>query len=122
MFTYTTRKDGRLMKKVVINGKTKYLYSKNKDDLEKYGAVSEQVAIQMAEGIRKKSNSTIGISTTGIAGPTGETPEKPVGLVYIAISIEGKETICKKLMLKGDRQKIREKTVHICFSNLLKSI
>lgn len=91
-----------------------------KQDLEKYGAVSEQVAIQMAEGIRKKSNTTIGISTTGIAGPTGGTEEKPVGLVYIAISMEGKETICRKLMLKGNRQKIREKTVNICFTNLLR--
>lgn len=91
-----------------------------KEDLEKYGAVSEQVAIQMAEGIRKKSNTTIGISTTGIAGPAGGTEEKPVGLVYIAISMEGKETICRKLMLKGNRQKIREKTVNICFTNLLR--
>ncbi len=91
-----------------------------KEDLEKYGAVSEQVAIQMAEGIRKKSNTTIGISTTGIAGPTGGTDEKPIGLVYIAISMEGKETICRKLMLKGNRQKIREKTVNICFTNLLR--
>lgn len=91
-----------------------------KEDLEKYGAVSEQVAIQMAEGIRKKSNTTIGISTTGIAGPTGGTEVKPVGLVYIAISMEGKETICRKLMLKGNRQKIREKTVNICFTNLLR--
>ena len=91
-----------------------------KKHLEKYGAVSEQVAIQMAEGIRKKSNTTIGISTTGIAGPAGGTEEKPVGLVYIAISMEGKETICRKLMLKGNRQKIREKTVNICFTNLLR--
>ncbi len=91
-----------------------------KEDLGKYGAVSEQVAIQMAEGIRKKSNTTIGISTTGIAGPAGGTEEKPVGLVYIAISMEGKETICRKLMLKGNRQKIREKTVNICFTNLLR--
>ncbi len=82
-----------------------------KKHLEKYGAVSEQVAIQMA---------TIGISTTGIAGPAGGTEEKPVGLVYIAISMEGKETICRKLMLKGNRQKIREKTVNICFTNLLR--
>lgn len=91
-----------------------------KKHLKKYGAVSEQVAIQMAEGIRKKSNTTIGISTTGIAGPAGGTEEKPVGLVYIAISMEGKETICRKLMLKGNRQKIREKTVNICFTNLLR--
>lgn len=115
--------------KVFLNGVTSYsneskIYELNvcKEDLEKYGAVSSQVSIQMAEGVRKKSNSTIGISTTGIAGPTGGTEEKPVGLVYIAISIEGKDTVCKKLMLKGDRQKIREKTVKICFDNLLKLI
>ncbi|WP_317367086.1 competence/damage-inducible protein A [uncultured Tyzzerella sp.] len=115
--------------KVFLNGVISYsneskVYELNvcKEDLEKYGAVSEQVAIQMAEGIRKKSNTTIGISTTGIAGPTGGTDKKPVGLVYIAISIEGRDTFCKKLMLKGDRQKIRDKTVHICFSNLLKLI
>lgn len=115
--------------KVFLNGVICYsnqskVYELNvcKDDLEKYGAVSEQIAIQMAEGVREKSNTTIGISTTGIAGPTGATNEKPVGLVYIAIAIKGKHTICRKLMLKGDRQKIREKTVHICFSNLLKLI
>ncbi|WP_250278345.1 competence/damage-inducible protein A [[Clostridium] colinum] len=115
--------------KVFLNGVISYsneskLYELNvcKDDLEKYGAVSEQIAIQMAEGIRKKSNTSIGISTTGIAGPTGGTKDKPIGLVYIAISMEGKETICKKLNLKGDRQKIREKTVHICLANLLKLI
>ncbi len=115
--------------KVFLNGVISYsneskVYELNvwKEDLEKYGAVSEQVAIQMAEGIREKSNTTIGISTTGIAGPTGETEDKPVGLVYIAISIKGKETVCKKLMLQGDRLKIREKTVNICFSNLLKLI
>nr|WP_317358449.1 competence/damage-inducible protein A [uncultured Tyzzerella sp.] len=115
--------------KVFLNGVISYsndskIYELNvcEGDLQKYGAVSEKIAIQMAEGIREKCNSHIGISTTGIAGPTGGTDEKPVGLVYIAISIKGKETFCKKLMLTGDRQKIREKTVHICFSNLLKLI
>ena len=94
----------------------------NENDLKKYGAVSEEIAIQMAEGIRKKSNTKIGIATTGIAGPNGATDEKPVGLVYIAISMEGKETICKKLMLQGSRQKIREKTVNVCLTNLIKLI
>ena len=115
--------------KVFLNGVISYsneskIYelNVNKEDLEKYGAVSEKVAIQMAEGIREKSNTSIGVSTTGIAGPGGGTDEKPVGLVYIAIAIKGKETICKKLMLKGDRQKVREKTVNACFSNLLKLI
>lgn len=115
--------------KVFLNGVISYsneskVYELNvcKEDLEKYGAVSKQVAIQMAEGIKNKSNSTIGIATTGIAGPTGGTKEKPVGLVYIAIAIDGKQTIYKELMLKGSRQKIREKTVNICFSELLKII
>ncbi len=115
--------------KVFLNGVISYsneskVYELNvcKEDLEKYGAVSKEVAIQMAEGIKNKSNSTIGIATTGIAGPTGGTKEKPVGLVYIAIAVDGKETIYKELMLKGNRQKVREKTVNICFSELLKII
>lgn len=115
--------------KVFLNGVISYsneskVYELNvcKEDLEKYGAVSKEVAIQMAEGIKNKSNSTIGIATTGIAGPTGGTKEKPVGLVYIAIAVDGKETIYKELMLKGSRQKIREKTVNICFSEILKII
>lgn len=115
--------------KVFLNGVISYsneskIYelNVNKEDLKKYGAVSENVAIQMAEGIREKSNSTIGVSTTGIAGPGGATKDKPVGLVYIAIAIKGRETICKRLMLKGNRQNIREKTVNICLSSLLKLI
>lgn len=54
--------------------------------LKKYGAVSQQTAIQMAAGIRQRFNADIGLSTTGIAGPTGGTPTKPVGLVWIGIS------------------------------------
>ena len=49
------------------------------------GAVSAETAVQMAEGVRKLSGADIGISTTGIAGPTGGTPEKPVGLVYLGV-------------------------------------
>ena len=57
-----------------------------KETLESVGAVSEETALEMANGIRKKFNADIGISTTGIAGPTGGTDEKPVGLVYVGIS------------------------------------
>ncbi len=64
----------------------------------------------------------IGISTTGIAGPDGGTKEKPVGLVYLGIAIEGKEPIYKELMLKGDRTKIREKTVMLTIYELLKNL
>jgi len=70
--------------------------------LENYGAVSEPVARQMANNIRTIANVDIGISTTGIAGPTGATPEKPIGLVFIGFSTE-KETVVKKHVFKTNR-------------------
>ena len=81
----------------------------DKNILNKFGAVSEQVAIAMADGIRKKSNVDIGLSTTGIAGPTGGTSEKPVGLVYIAISTPNK-TFVEKFQFNGDRLQNKENT------------
>ncbi|UCF50788.1 MAG: CinA family protein [Thermoplasmatales archaeon] len=89
--------------------------------LERYGAVSEQVAIAMAKGIRKKSNVDIGIATTGIAGPTGGTEEKPVGLVYIAISTTN-NTIVKKYQFPGDRLENKESTCRAALEMLLESI
>ncbi|MCC0703469.1 competence/damage-inducible protein A [Clostridioides sp. ES-S-0049-02] len=77
-----------------------------KETLEDFGAVSEQTAIEMAEGVAKGLGANIGISTTGVAGPGGGTEEKPVGLVYTAIYINGK-IIVKKNIFNGDRRKIR---------------
>jgi nicotinamide-nucleotide amidase len=78
--------------------------------LSKYGAVSRQTAEEMATGIRMKAKSALGLSVTGIAGPDGGTSEKPVGLVYIALSYErGLKT--KELKLGGTRTKIRNITV-----------
>lgn len=79
------------------------------ETLEKYGAVSKQVAAQMAEGIAKVSNADIGISTTGIAGPQNNDTLKPVGLVYIGIYLNN-ETIVKEYNFLGDREKIRTLT------------
>ena len=70
--------------------------------LEKYGAVSEQTVIEMAEGVRHSLGSDIGIATTGVAGPTGGTSEKPVGTVWIAYS-DATKTIAKKLPLTSER-------------------
>lgn len=77
-----------------------------KNTLEKYGAVSSQVAEEMARGIALTSKTSIGISTTGIAGPDGGTQEKPVGLVYIGVCINGKTT-SKKLNINGTREYVR---------------
>ena len=79
------------------------------DTLKKYGAVSKQVAKAMAENIRIKSRVDIGVATTGIAGPTGGTKEKPVGLVYIGISTsEG--TYIRKYRFSGNRLQNKENT------------
>ena len=87
------------------------------ETLEKFGAVSPETAYEMAKGIREFSGSDISVSVTGIAGPGGGSEEKPVGLVYMGISTE-KETYTRKLMLKGNRDKIRENTVKKALTEL----
>jgi len=74
--------------------------------LQKYGAVSHETASEMAQGIRNRLKTDIGVSITGIAGPDGGTIEKPVGLVYIGMAYEN-GTITKELRLLGNRKKIR---------------
>jgi competence/damage-inducible protein CinA-like protein len=74
--------------------------------IETHGAVSEQVAGAMAARIRKRAGSTLGIGLTGIAGPGGGSPEKPVGLVYIALA-DDSQTTTRKFIFPGDRQFIR---------------
>jgi len=86
--------------------------------LKKYGAVSKEVAKSMADGVRKLLNVDIGISTTGIAGPTGGTKEKPIGLVYIAVSTR-KVTIVKKFNFPGDRLKNKDSTCNAALEMLL---
>ncbi|MFQ6132193.1 MAG: competence/damage-inducible protein A [Armatimonadota bacterium] len=77
--------------------------------LETHGAVSEPVARAMAEGSRRSTGSDVAVAATGIAGPGGGTPEKPVGLVYIALSVE-EGTACERLHLHGDRDQVKWRT------------
>jgi len=88
-----------------------------RDLIQKYGAVSEEVAIAMVEGLRKKYRVDIGLSTTGIAGPTGGDKEKPVGLVFIGISLIDKSYV-KKFIFKGDRLNIKELTCNAALNIL----
>lgn len=76
------------------------------EDLRSEGAVSEKVALQMASGVRAAFGSDISVSTTGIAGPGGGSAEKPVGLVYIAVSARDRSA-CKKFMSAGARDEIK---------------
>ena len=77
--------------------------------IDESGAVCEEVAVQLAEGIREKLGSDFGIGITGIAGPGGGTEEKPVGLVYAAVA-QADHTVCSELRLNGDREEIRKQT------------
>jgi nicotinamide-nucleotide amidase len=74
--------------------------------LEMQGAVSAEVAIGLAEGIRARANTTIGVGVTGVAGPTGGSAEKPVGAVHIAVAtLTG--TTHRQFLYPGNREKVR---------------
>lgn len=92
-----------------------------KKSLEKHGAVSPQIALEMLKGLYQKNKTTICISTTGIAGPSGATKKKPIGLVYIGICINKKNIILKK-KFKGTRIQIQKKCVNYIFKYLDKLI
>ncbi len=79
-----------------------------KEIIEKYGAVSEQVAILMAEGVRKLAKTDYGLSVTGIAGPTGGTPQKPVGLVFVGFAHEN-DSFAQRFLFGENRKSNRER-------------
>ena len=81
-----------------------------KKTLKEYGAVSGKTAKEMAKGAARIAGTDVAVSTTGIAGPGGGTPEKPVGLVYICVTVKGK-TYVKECHFSGDREMIRQSTV-----------
>ncbi len=92
-----------------------------KNILVKHGAVSEQIAREMAKTAAILARTDVSVSTTGIAGPDGGTPEKPVGLVYIGCNVCGRVTV-KECHFHGTREKIRESTVSAALSLLRECI
>ena len=89
--------------------------------LAKHGAVSAETALEMAEGALIKSGADIAVSVTGIAGPGGGTPLKPVGLVYVGLALKDKR-LFKKLNLTGNREMIRLLTVKNVLELIIKQL
>ena len=77
--------------------------------ITEHGAVSEACVRAMASGVRKLAGTDLGLAVSGVAGPTGGTPEKPVGTVYVGLIGEGGET-CRHFCFDGDRGQIKEQT------------
>ena len=86
------------------------------DTLSTYGAVSYQTAMEMAQGVKSALNTDIGISTTGIAGPGGGTPEKPVGTVFLGFSYKG---ITESVLLSIDSSLSRDEIRHSALYQIL---
>ena len=87
--------------------------------LEQYGAVSEQTAAEMASGAIVHSLADCSVAVTGIAGPSGSSDDKPVGLVYIAVGRKGMTSLVTKNNFDGDRSSVREQATLTAIKNLL---
>ena len=83
--------------------------------IERHGAVSEAVALAMAEGALARSHADIAVSVTGIAGPGGATGTKPVGLVHLGCARRGRPTLLEQRVFPGDRSSVRERSVALAF-------
>jgi nicotinamide-nucleotide amidase len=92
------------------------------DLIARDGAVSETVARAMAEGALSRSHADIAISVTGIAGPGGATPNKPVGLVHLGCARRGRETLHERRVFDGDRAAVREQSVALAFAMLRRQL
>jgi len=86
--------------------------------LEEHGAVSEATAREMARGARQRLDADLALSVTGIAGPTGGTPRKPVGLVYVALSSATGE-VCQRHLFEGDRLEVKQQSADAVLRLLL---
>lgn len=85
-----------------------------KATLERFGAVSQETALEMAKGALAHSQADLALAVTGIAGPSGGSPEKPVGSVFIAWQRRGQNGHCLRKQFAGDRRSVRRQTVAFC--------
>jgi nicotinamide-nucleotide amidase len=90
--------------------------------LARHGAVSEPVVRSMAEGARARSRAQLAVSISGIAGPDGGTPDKPVGLVWFAVAVEGQPTQAMCRQFAGDRAAVRQASVRAALEALLAAV
>ena len=94
----------------------------SKRSLDRFGAVSEQVAREMVRGALRRSGADVAVSVTGIAGPTGGTRDKPVGLVWIAWAARGGEVQPRQFLFPGDRVDVRRQTILVALQGLIELV
>jgi PncC family amidohydrolase len=92
------------------------------DVLEREGAVSEATALAMAKGVRRLLRADIALAVTGVAGPTGGTEDKPVGLTYVALAAAPDVLICERHVWQGDRRQNKESSAEAALSLLLRHL
>ncbi len=88
--------------------------------LEQYGAVSEATVTEMALGALANSLANVAVAVSGIAGPGGGTPDKPVGTVYFAWAIDGHDPVTRRELFPGNREEVRRQTVRLALSELIR--
>ncbi len=101
------------------NGAKEEMLGVSAATLVTHGAVSEPVAAEMAAGAIAHSAADVAVAITGIAGPGGGTPAKPVGLVWFAWAYRGGPVQCRRLVFKGDREAVRRQSVAVALQGLI---
>jgi PncC family amidohydrolase len=92
------------------------------DVLDREGAVSEATALAMAEGVQCLLGADIGLAVTGVAGPTGGTEDKPVGLTFVALSVAPDVLTCERHLWQGDRQQNKDSSATAALSLLVRHL
>ena len=103
------------------NSVKKHVLNVPEETLNNEGSVSEAAAIAMARGARRLLNTDLSLSTTGITGPGGGTPERPVGLFFMAVAGPGDSSVCERHVFKGNRSEIRSQAAEAALQLLKRS-